>query len=191
MTALTDADQALETNLRRVAELGYTVRGQRDPASYMVEAADTLATLRARATAAEAERNKLRSDLAAAVILVGEHARARGEAEGRLRVAELPGIVEGWRDRATAAEDKLKDQEAEIERLQGELKQRDHLLALRTRQNTQASQAWARAAEQALAGDPRALHDRLRLHQDSASTDARIVQSVSTEQPASSEEATE
>ncbi|MDE3749456.1 hypothetical protein [Methylobacterium radiotolerans] len=54
---------------------------------------------------------------------------------------------------------------------------RERLLALRTRQNTQASEAWAKAAEQALAGDPRALHDRLRLHQKSASTDAKVVQS--------------
>lgn len=54
---------------------------------------------------------------------------------------------------------------------------RERLLALRTRQNTQASEAWAKAAEKALAGDPRALHDRLRLHQESASTDAKVVQS--------------
>jgi hypothetical protein len=58
---------------------------------------------------------------------------------------------------------------------------RERLLALRTRQNTQASQAWARAAEQGLAGDPRALHDRLRLHRESATTDARVVQSESFE----------
>lgn len=54
---------------------------------------------------------------------------------------------------------------------------RERLLALRTRQNTQASEAWAKAAEQSLAGDPRALHDRLRLHRESAATDARVVQS--------------
>lgn len=54
---------------------------------------------------------------------------------------------------------------------------RERLLALRTRQNTQASEAWAKAAEKALAGDPRALHDRLRLHRESAATDARVVQS--------------
>lgn len=54
---------------------------------------------------------------------------------------------------------------------------RERLLSLRTRQNTQASQAWARAAEEALAGDPRALHHRLRLHRESAATDAKVVQS--------------
>ena len=37
--------------------------------------------------------------------------------------------------------------------------------------------ATRQAAEQALAGDPRALHDRLRLHRESAATDARIVRS--------------
>ena len=68
--------------------------------------------------------------------------------------------------------------EAKVDQLASELRQRDHLLALRTRQNTQASQAWARAAGQALAGDPRSLHDRLRLHRDSAATDAKVVQSA-------------
>ena len=58
---------------------------------------------------------------------------------------------------------------------------RERLLALRTRQNTQASEAWAKAAEKALAGDPRALHDRLRLHRESAATDARVIQSESFE----------
>jgi hypothetical protein len=57
----------------------------------------------------------------------------------------------------------------------------ERLLALRTRQNTQASEAWAKAAEQALAGDPRALHDRLRLHRESAATNARVIQSESFE----------
>lgn len=58
---------------------------------------------------------------------------------------------------------------------------RERLLALRTRQNTQASEAWAKAAEQALAGDPRALHDRLQLHRESAATDACVVQSAGEE----------
>lgn len=133
--ALTDADQALREEIARLIYGRFPIWCNNprpkcmllDWTSHLEErsrwpyrkAADDilagpLATLRARATAAEAERDKFRSDLAAAVILVGEHARARGEAEGRLRVAELPGIVEVWQDRATAAEDKLKDREAEI-----------------------------------------------------------------------------
>ena len=46
----------------------------------------------------------IKADLAAAVIQVGEQARLRGEAEGKMLAAEMPGILDGWMDRANAAE---------------------------------------------------------------------------------------
>jgi hypothetical protein len=50
------------------------------------------------------ERDKALSDQRAMLIQVGEHALARGEAEGALWISEKAGIVEGWRARAEAAE---------------------------------------------------------------------------------------
>lgn len=87
------------------------VEEQRDDYRARMKAAE------ARATAAEAERDRLRSDLTAAVVKVGIQAQARGEAEGRLRASEMAGVVEGWRERAEAAEAALREKDREIERL--------------------------------------------------------------------------
>ena len=62
-TTQAEQEDALETNLRRIAELGYTVRGQRDPASYMVEAAEIIATLRAKNDQLAADLRKAREAL--------------------------------------------------------------------------------------------------------------------------------
>ena len=51
----------------------------------------------ARADKAEAERD-------AAIAALGEAARLRGEAEGKLLAAEMPGVLEGWMRRAEKAE---------------------------------------------------------------------------------------
>lgn len=53
------------------------------------------------------ELRKARADQHAMLVAIGEHARARGEAEGALMVSEQAGIVEGWRTRALAAEAKV------------------------------------------------------------------------------------
>lgn len=47
---------------------------------------------------------RLRRDQAAMLIQVGDHARARGEAEGALMMSERAGVLEEWRTRALAAE---------------------------------------------------------------------------------------
>ena len=59
-----------------------------------------VATLRA----LSAERDELKQSLEKAVMACGEQARARGEAEGRLAVSEMAGVVGGWKARAEAAE---------------------------------------------------------------------------------------
>ena len=73
------------------------------------EAADTLRAL-------SAERDALKQSLEKAVMACGEQARARGEAEGRLAVSEMAGVVDSWKARAKAAEaerDALKAELAE------------------------------------------------------------------------------
>ena len=63
----------------------------------MEQAADALEAQQARIAELEAE-------LKAALREVGKHAREAGEAIGRLEMSEAAGIVEGWRERAAAAE---------------------------------------------------------------------------------------
>ncbi|MGA4550629.1 hypothetical protein [Methylorubrum aminovorans] len=61
---------------------------------------------------------KLEADVRAAVVEIGNQARARGEAEGALRVSEMASIVDGWRVRALAAEAALATANAELARRQ-------------------------------------------------------------------------
>lgn len=64
-------------------------------------------------TKTEVERHEksriraLEAELAAALIEVSNQAQSRGEAEGKLHVSELAGIVEGWQLRAERAEAEL------------------------------------------------------------------------------------
>lgn len=60
--------------------------------------------VRSRFASLIAGRDAAVADQRAMLVQVGEHARARGEAEGALLISEKAGIVEGWRDRARAAE---------------------------------------------------------------------------------------
>lgn len=48
---------------------------------------------------------------------ISEWATKAGEAEGRLKASEWPGVVEGWKARATTAERDLAEVRAEVERL--------------------------------------------------------------------------
>lgn len=68
------------------------------------EVAEYIDQLRARLTEVERERDKYLHDLEALVHRLGEEARARGEAEGKLAASEMAGVVEGWIERAVKAE---------------------------------------------------------------------------------------
>lgn len=50
------------------------------------------------------EIDRLRAALADATREIAAYARRAGEAEGRLRASEWPGVVDGWRERAEKAE---------------------------------------------------------------------------------------
>ncbi|KMO18867.1 hypothetical protein [Methylobacterium indicum] len=86
----------------------------------------------------------------------------------------MPEPAEQTIARLTRERDEARTALAGSERKRGEA---ESLLALRTRQGTQAQETWARAAEQALSGDPRALHDKLARWRDPARL-AAIVQSA-------------
>lgn len=51
-----------------------------------------------------AERDVLRQERDEALKLMSQYAREAGEAKGRLEMSEAAGIVDGWRERAEAAE---------------------------------------------------------------------------------------
>jgi len=91
------------------------------PLAETLTQADTAAQAVAERDEARAECERLRGDLAAAVVEVGNQARARGEAEGALRASELAGIVDNWRDHAKAAQ-------ADVARLSAEVEARDKAL---------------------------------------------------------------
>lgn len=55
------------------------------------------------------------------MVEVGNQARARGEAEGALRISEAAGIVDGWRERAASAEAFLATATSELARLRGDV----------------------------------------------------------------------
>lgn len=74
-----------------------------------------------------------------------------------------------------------KEARAQVSALKAEVETKDRLLALRTRQNTQSSEGWAKAAEQALAGDVRALHDRVTSWRDPSRLTTQVVQSCQPE----------
>jgi len=64
----------------------------------------TVIDMRDTIRALSAERDALKQSLEKAVLACGEQARARGEAEGKLAASEMVGVVDGWKDRAEAAE---------------------------------------------------------------------------------------
>jgi hypothetical protein len=83
-----------------------------------IDEAGPLATLRARAAAAEEERDKLKTDLEDCAELVGQYASAEAP-EGMETLAK---DRDRWFDLATTAEATLREREAEIERLRAALK---------------------------------------------------------------------
>ena len=136
MTALTDADQdaGLRDYVDRLRSWG---ENDPDPNYFTGDVLNCLlldcghasvafATLRARATAAEAERDEakeeidaVREDSAQQMRMLDRIAEKLGLAhdEGLEDAEPFLAVIDGIRSRATAAEDKLKDREAEIERL--------------------------------------------------------------------------
>jgi hypothetical protein len=61
---------------------------------------------------AEARIEELERELSQAIARCGEWATKAGEAQGRLEASEMAGTVQGWKERATAAEaerDKLRE----------------------------------------------------------------------------------
>lgn len=54
-----------------------------------------------------------------AIRFMSQYAREAGEAKGRLEMSEAAGIVDGWRERANAAEQALSASQKEVERLTG------------------------------------------------------------------------
>ncbi|WP_147018423.1 hypothetical protein [Methylorubrum extorquens] len=81
------------------------VEAERDAArADLATATAEAARLRGEVEAKDMRIEKLEADVRATVLEIGEQARARGEAEGALRVSEMAGIVDGWRERALAAE---------------------------------------------------------------------------------------
>lgn len=105
MNAPEDQNGLREALARDIREWDNRTPGRRGCTlvEYLLRPAGPLASL-------IAERDAAVADQRAMLIQVGEHARARGEAEGALWISEKAGIVEGWRARALAAE-------AEITRL--------------------------------------------------------------------------
>lgn len=73
--------------------------------------------VRAYVAAKEARIQALETELAAALIEVSNQARLRGEAEGKLHVSELAGIVEGWQLRAERAEAELARKTEALDRI--------------------------------------------------------------------------
>jgi hypothetical protein len=62
-----------------------------------------------------AERDVLRQERDDAIRLMSQYAREAGEAKGRLEMSEAAGIVDGWRERAEAAEKALQQAAAWFE----------------------------------------------------------------------------
>ncbi len=113
---------------------------------------------------------------------VGEHPVARGQAPDLTALqAENERLKGQARANLTLLNAALKHVAATNTALaESERKRReaDQLLMLRTRQNSQASEAWARAAERALAGYPAALRDKVAWWRDPARLTATIAQSA-------------
>lgn len=72
----------------------------------------------------QAEVERLTKSNAELVRDVCTHARARGEAEGKLLASEIAGVVEGWRTRAETAEARVKELEWEYNTTYFDLKGR-------------------------------------------------------------------
>jgi uncharacterized coiled-coil DUF342 family protein len=76
------------------------------------EAADLISSLLADMEALKGERDE-------AIKLVTQYAREAGEATGRLEMSEAAGIVDGWRERAQAAEARATALEERVRELEG------------------------------------------------------------------------
>jgi len=102
------AADALAKAAERIAELERERDGWRTDA---LLAESRVAECNQRAEVAEAERD-------AALKETAKYAREAGEAKGKLEMSEAAGIVEGWRERAEAAEARATALEARVRALE-------------------------------------------------------------------------
>jgi len=84
-------------------------------------ASSTVLKLLSDKAALEAERDVAKQEAREAISLMSEYAREAGEAKGRLEMSEAAGIVDGWRERAEAAEAERDGLRAALEELADEL----------------------------------------------------------------------
>lgn len=105
------------------------------------------------------DRDRLQEAVKEAVATVSNAARAQGEAEGRLRVSETAGIIEGWREHAERAEAALTAKERECEGL------REALLIAAPSHQGGKSESGAAIAEALVAEFPLRMPDLVRIAQ--------------------------
>lgn len=128
-------DKTLSDELREIAPI-FNIGVDAD---VVREAADHI-------DAQAAEIADLKVSNAQLVKRLSDEARARGEAEGRLNAAELPGVVEGWQE-------KCETQAAEIERLTAALELALEYWQHRQQRYKNRHPAWVKAAHAALNAD--------------------------------------